>query len=897
MQSSKESVLSYIEACTNAHGLHETEFFQAGYAAKELHISRSLASQYLNALYGEGLLVKVASRPALYYHRQALGNRLQIQFKETEFLSAAELDSYIDCQRRARYDFEDVVGAEGSCKHIIEQLKSAACYPPHGLPLLLVGSRGSGKTGLRHALTRWCIYKRIIASERCVCEVDVCSFDSTDDLVEYLYGSETTEGVLQTTSPVLVWLRNCQHVENAAWPRLLAFFNESGASRSRLFFEYEGSASEVAGRSWMQQIPIVCRVPNMDERPAEERETFIYRFLQREARRIGRRILVSSAVIKRLARREYHDNITGLDNTIRLTCASAMADNGQHQGSPLRVFSAHVPAGDYEPTDQSALFENEPTYIDVDLYDPHARSREALALIERFVNALASIEAEPNGREESKAKGALSAYFEHVAHNRSDSLQTRISESTVVDIVARIFDGNGLNEPVNFANHVANTFSFVRSNSIAVERWADSMHPRLQACLLLVQQRYPVEYEIVLHLKRSLQDCFGWDMDDGSLVAFTFYLQWYSAGRQTSCRGVIVAHGYSTASSIADSVNTMLGSYVFDAVDMPLEVSGEEVVEKLQAHLQKASVRNDLLIMVDMGSLEVIGNRLNLSFNTDIGVINNVSTATALEAGTCLLQGKPLSETLESVSACSQSTFTISENRAVRDCIAFVSENGVTAAARLAELFIKSLPKPIDVDIVTCDYFKMLNTEEPPEALANKRVLFVFGASDPQMTGVRFVSLEDIVGLSASDDVALNLDGYFSDHELNELKANLVRNFSLENLMKHLTILEPMRLMDAVSLSLERLQAGMNTHFSYKMIMRLYIHASYLVERLVTKDAIEYPDTDQFEHDHERFVALVRNSFENITRDYGVEVPISEINFLYELICLEAQEDDTINHL
>ena len=40
--------------------------------------------------------------------------------------------------------------------------------------------------------------------------------------------------------------------------------------------------------------------------------------------------------------------------------------------------------------------------------------------------------------------------------------------------------------------------------------------------------------------------------------------------------GVILAHGYATASSIASSVNEMLGQYVFEAIDMPLDTTTDQ---------------------------------------------------------------------------------------------------------------------------------------------------------------------------------------------------------------------------------------------------------------------------------------------------------------------------------
>ena len=46
-------------------------------------------------------------------------------------------------------------------------------------------------------------------------------------------------------------------------------------------------------------------------------------------------------------------------------------------------------------------------------------------------------------------------------------------------------------------------------------------------------------------------------------------------------RVLVVCHGYSTASSIADVVNQIYGKRVFDAIDMPIETKTSVVVEQM----------------------------------------------------------------------------------------------------------------------------------------------------------------------------------------------------------------------------------------------------------------------------------------------------------------------------
>ena len=78
-KTSKERVYDILDSSTRKHDVRDASYFQASSIADALHISRSLASQYMNELVGDGLLVKVASRPALFYSRSALESNFGVR--------------------------------------------------------------------------------------------------------------------------------------------------------------------------------------------------------------------------------------------------------------------------------------------------------------------------------------------------------------------------------------------------------------------------------------------------------------------------------------------------------------------------------------------------------------------------------------------------------------------------------------------------------------------------------------------------------------------------------------------------------------------------------------------------------------------------------------------------
>ena len=82
---------------------------------------------------------------------------------------------------------------------------------------------------------------------------------------------------------------------------------------------------------------------------------------------------------------------------------------------------------------------------------------------------------------------------------------------------------------------------------------------------------------------------------------------------------LILAHGDLTATCIASTANRMIGSYIFDAIDMPLMTSSSEIADKINKYLQECTGFEEIILLVDMGSLEKIYTNLELDSQKDWG--------------------------------------------------------------------------------------------------------------------------------------------------------------------------------------------------------------------------------------------------------------------------------------
>ena len=59
--------------------------------------------------------------------------------------------------------FDTMIGADGSQKNVIERCKAAVSYPPDGLPILITGESGVGKSFLARLIHQYAVSSAVIS--------------------------------------------------------------------------------------------------------------------------------------------------------------------------------------------------------------------------------------------------------------------------------------------------------------------------------------------------------------------------------------------------------------------------------------------------------------------------------------------------------------------------------------------------------------------------------------------------------------------------------------------------------------------------------------------------------------------------------------------------------------
>ena len=255
--------------------------------------------------------------------------------------------------------------------------------------------------------------------------------------------------------------------------------------------------------------------------------------------------------------------------------------------------------------------------------------------------------------------------------------------------------------------------------------------------------------------------------------------------------------------------------HIFHAIDMPYDMSVVEVGKQLRNILYYSENR-DVLMLVDLGSLENIEEVIGDVSDINFGIINNVSTNLALEIGFAINRGAPLAEILEDARENVKTSYKLIERAHREDVLIFISESGSDVAARVGELFLDSLPKNLELTVKCYDYDTFTELDRAGE-LDKYNVLFAATTAVPiQSERFPMIPLEEIITFNSFQRLRECFNGYLSPEEFEQFRKNLLNVFSLQNVVEALTILNAGKVLSQVDAMLDELQTLMKRKFLEK---------------------------------------------------------------------------------
>ncbi|WP_421617756.1 sigma 54-interacting transcriptional regulator [Brevibacillus sp. TJ4] len=931
----KDVIYEQLRQATHHHQLSSGdgnyEIFTSSYLADALGKKRNLVSHTLNSLVRDGKVVKVNTRPVYFFCKETLEQKWAISLYKSEFASMADLFACKQNISSSEADpFSKMIGYMNTISHQIEQCKVAVNYPPAGLPVLIHGATGVGKSLLAQHMYEYAVMEKVIDKHAPFVIVNCAEFANnpellTGNLFGYVKGAftgadENKTGFIEEADGGYLFLDEIHRLSPEGQEKLFLFMDKGmfrrlgetqrwRKSNVRFVFATTENPQDVLIQTFLRRIPIVVTIPCLEERSIHEKIELISHFFTEESRTIDLDLVVGKQVMNMLIHTKFEGNIGELRNIIKYTCANAYYKNLYKEGVqelPIRV--SHLPDEFIQKSERLTenLLNKEIHFDDVKI-SRNLRKQGDVGLnrskvLEELVLDVIGIY--DNYRKDILDLDELIADVNKVIDRSFDTMIAEINADftrysvrfsyikKVTDSIMEVIKNNfGLSFYSNTANVLANFLYYRSRNGYTGGR---EFAKKLSDLLQLVRKLYPKEHELAVKFMELIRSNLGIELSDEDIMITTLYIKGTNKHSDINrIRAIIISHGYSTASSIANVANRLLGQYVFEAIDMPYQMTLEEITKQLIDYIKDLNTSKGIIILVDMGALEDIHINLDGIVEGTIGIINNITTYLALDTGAKILQGLEVEQIVEMVTVDCQPKYKIIKNHAPKKkAILTTCVTGIGTAQKIKNLLDQSFDDySAELKVIPYDFLQLKNNGNSDPIFKAYQVVAVIGTANPKIEHIPFVALEDIM-LEQSNDIFSDIfRGVIGEEEIIRINRNIVKLFSLQSVINHVTILNPDKLMNYIEVVTDQMQLELGMVFSNSVKISLYVHICCLVERLVKNEPIHtYEDLATFEKCHNTFIQVVRRSFSVIENMYSVTIPVAEIGFIYDIITMKTED-------
>lgn len=949
---------------------HKPLGFTAEEVAAAAGFSRSNVSSDLNALHRERLVVKLVSRSTYYVtvrwvesifptlHGQVPAVvRHQRQIEELATTKASQVENSVpngeDSARsigilqkiKEDHDsFEGLIGAQDSLKIAVEQAKASALYPPKGLDTLLVGSTGVGKTLFAEYMFKFAFNQGKISADGQFVVFNCADYANNPQLLmSQLFGhvrgaftgaEKDKAGLVEKANGGMLFLDEVHRLPPEGQEMLFYLLDRGEFRRMgdtdrtrrvtvRVVAATTENPESALLKTFLRRIPVVIQLPDLTVRPLHERFELIKFLLAREAVHIQSRVIVSQEALWALLLYRCVGNIGQLRNDLQLVCAKAFLHRAD-KSKPVRIAYEELP-----PKIKQAI-----------VYDPQARLETSKILCTLGSELLI----QPNG-EAAQGEGDRSLpknFYQTISDRmqflksqgigqseiiqciemdvesyfqRLDPEQLEISQEYLQSILPQefltAFDiacskaekmGNPLSRRLYYALaiHIAATVERIRSGLPIV-------NPNVRS----VAEQHPKAYAVAEGMAQCLGEKLGVliPLDEIGFIALMLATFEDRHGKEDRKVGVLViTHGNSTATSMVEFSNKLLGVSHARGIDMPLEVNVDWAIERAVQVAREIDEGKGIILLVDMGSLSSVAKAVTNRTGIIVKSVEMVSTLMVLHVLHKAILPKndinvvyrsawtarSMSQTV--VQAVEPTNFISGKDKAIMTTC-FTGEG---AALKVKSLLEKLLSQwqlfNIRVIAVEAGNQEVLQNRLI-SLLQSYDIVASVGSIDPEIEDRPHIAIEELMqggagselrrllteGLKASDIADRYTDRGMDWEVMRGMVAGMLDEF--------LTFVNPRKVMDTLMICIKKLEEELEVEFSSSGLVRMLVHSACMVERLLTQAGISYPDTATFIAEHPLEYSVLKNVTNALEQQFAVVVNDEEICHLIEIIKLERQRN------
>lgn len=862
----KEEIYQYIRKNIKEDGV------TAQSIAEIFGIKRNVASHYLNLLEKEGKLQKGTNRP------------VHFSIPTDTEKKAEECNNMIDERPAVQKEvsvFSKFIGYNGSMEQVIEKCKAAVNYPVNGLTMIICGASGVGKSYLASLIHQYAVESGAVEKNAPFVVLNCADYANNSELLSsVLFGhvkgaftgaNEEKQGLLAEADGGYLFLDEVHNLSAENQEKLFLFIDSQkyrmlGDSKNwqtakvRLLFATTEDIHSTLLATFRRRIPFEIRIPDFLERSYGERFLLVSSFFQNEAEILKKNICVDSEYFRRMLNLHEEGNIGAVKSKIKVLCAQAYS---QQREEELRITTPGK-----ESSDSFHFYWNRP------------EKKKWMSSYQIFSNITGCF---VPGMNYSKIEEVLDLFLQTITR--------RLEENKKENNFCEIPPFRHYEEKCrNSINKILKSYGY-RLNELEIDEFY-----KMVIAVLFDETFFGAAFKISGYEKKKYRkyevmisrilDAVLEDYNDNVREFLqTILTVWLSdkVKVKSKINALILMHGEHSASSMASLANEMIGDYVYEAFDMPIQVHTEELIVKVNDYVRDIETNEGLVLLVDMGSLERMYDKISRNVDGDLVIVNNVSTAFALELGFSLFDKADIYRITQMDMSQFNMKMQYYKGLSQKPNIIVSCISGEGIAVEIKEILSRYVNTD-EIDILTMDYSELKKQLNRGSAEDFHNTIVVFTTTPLSSTVVPVMNVEDLVNGFTNPSFP---EFMLNKKNVREFTNDIIKLFTLKGVASRLRFLNPEVVMQEVDQVIRGYENYYHVQLPNFLRINLFLHTSIMIERVLVKEEsgkIDSIDTEGINEESRKFIEVSKDIFKSIMMKYKIEISDAEYLLLYQIL-------------